>query len=91
MPHGIGVEIVRFTETDRLITVYANLFCEKESHKWIIIGKGGSMIKLIGSEARQDLENLLGIQVNLQLWVKVRPDWRNSLADLKELGYTQDK
>ncbi len=91
VPHGIGVEIVRFAETDRLVTIYANLFCEKDSHKWIIIGKGGSMIRLIGSQARQDIESLLGTQVNLQLWVKVRPDWRNNLSDLKDLGYSQDK
>ncbi len=91
VPHGIGVEIVRFSETDSLITVYANIFCEKESHKWIIIGKGGSMIKLIGSQARQDIEALLGIQVNLQLWVKVRPDWRNNPVDLKDLGYSTDQ
>ena len=91
VPHGIGVEIMRFSESENLITIYANIFCEKESHKWIIIGKGGSMIKLIGSQARQDIESLLGIQVNLQLWVKVRPDWRNNPADLKDLGYSSDK
>ncbi len=91
VPHGIGVEIIRFQESDRLVTIYANIFCEKDSHKWIIIGKGGSMIRLIGTQARQDIESLLGTQVNLQLWVKVRPDWRNNLADLKDLGYNSDK
>lgn len=91
VPHGIGVEIVRFQESDRLVTIYANIFCEKDSHKWIIIGKGGSMIRLIGTQAKQDIESLLGTQVNLQLWVKVRPDWRNNLADLKDLGYNPEK
>ena len=91
VPHGIGVEIVRFQETDTMITIYANLFCEKDSHKWIIIGKGGSMIKLIGTEARKELEDLLGIKINLQLWVKIRPDWRNNAQDLKDLGYVSDK
>ncbi len=91
VPHGIGVEIARFHETDSLITVYADIYCEKDSHKWIIIGKGGSMIKLIGSQAREDMESLLGIKVNLQLWVKVRPDWRNNASALKDLGYTSDK
>ncbi len=91
VPHGIGVEIASFKETDTLITIYANLFCEKDSHKWIIIGKGGSMIKEIGSEARKEIEDILGIRINLQLWVKVRPDWRNNAQDLKDLGYVSDK
>ena len=91
VPHGIGVEINDFKETESLITIYATLFCEKESHKWIIIGKDGSMLKKIGTEARTDIESLLGAHVNLQLWVKIRPDWRNNDADLRNLGYVSDK
>jgi len=91
VPHGIGVEITDFKETDTLITIYATIYCEKDSHKWIIIGKNGAMLKTIGTEARHDMEALLGAHINLQLWVKVRPDWRNNDADLKNLGYVSDK
>ena len=91
VPHGVGVEITQFTEGDNLITIYANIFCERESHKNILIGKNGAMIKTIGTQARQDLEGILGTHINLQLWVKVRPDWRNNSADLKMLGYYNEK
>ena len=70
-----------------LTEMHATLYCERDSHKRIIIGKQGSMLKVIGSEAREDIEKLMGVRVNLQLWVKVRPDWRNNLSDLKTLGY----
>ena len=92
IPHGIGVEMMQIEKiSDRLTEIHATLYCEKESHKRIIIGKQGSMLKLIGSQARADIENLLGSQVNLQLWVKIRPDWRNNLSDLKTLGYEGKK
>ena len=88
IPHGIGVEIMQIREvSDHLTEIHATLYAEKDSHKRIIIGKQGSMLKEIGSEAREDMEHLLGTQVNLKLWVKIRQGWRNSLADLKTLGY----
>ena len=65
----------------------ATIVCERESHKGIIIGKGGSMLKKIGSKARPDIEDLLEMQVNLQLWVKVKKDWRDSDFLLKNFGY----
>lgn len=88
VPHGIGIEILGMEKkSDNLMEIHADIYCEKDSHKSIIIGKKGAMMALIGREARQDIENLLGMRVNLQLWVKVRPNWRNSAADLKTLGY----
>ncbi|MBO2516369.1 MAG: GTPase Era [Clostridiales bacterium] len=89
VPHGIGVEMMRIEKkNEHFMEIDATLYCEKQSHKGIIIGKKGAMLQLIGTQARQDIENLLGMHVNLQLWVKVRPDWRNSDEDLKTLGYT---
>ena len=88
IPHGIGVEMMKIgTVSPDLTEIHATLYCEKESHKRIIIGKQGSMLKTIGSEARNDIEHLLGTHVNLQLWVKIRPDWRNNPSDLRTLGY----
>jgi len=88
VPHGIGVEILGMEKKNsNLIEIHADIYCERDSHKSIIIGKRGAMITLIGKEARVDMESLLGMRVNLQLFVKVRPDWRNSMADLKTLGY----
>ena len=88
VPHGIGVEILRMEKkSDNLMEIHADIYCEKDSHKSIIIGKHGAMLSLIGKEARIDIESLLGMRVNLQLWVKVRSDWRNSKADLRTLGY----
>jgi len=88
IPHGIGVEMMQIEElSEGLTEMHATLYCEKDSHKRIIIGKQGSMLKVIGSEAREDIEKLLNTHVNLKLWVKIRPDWRNNLSDLKTLGY----
>ena len=88
VPHGVGVEILDMKKVnDNLMEIHADIYCERDSHKAIIIGKRGAMLSLIGREARVDMEALLGMRVNLQLWVKVRPDWRNSAADLKTLGY----
>ncbi len=90
VPHGIGVEVLSMkTRDDDMVEIYANLFCEREAHKRIIIGRQGSMLGAIGRKAREGAEKLLGQKVNLQLWVKVRPDWRNSPDDLKTLGYTE--
>ncbi|MGB4647895.1 MAG: GTPase Era [Acetivibrionales bacterium] len=89
VPHGTGVEIITFKEREGkdLIDIEANIYCERETHKGIIIGKQGAMLKNIGSLARIEMENLLGIQVFLKLWVKVRPGWRNSSNILRTLGY----
>lgn len=88
VPHGIGVEMMAMTkENDNFMEIHATIYCERDAHKGIIIGKHGSMLQLIGSEARVDIEQLLGMHVNLKLWVKVRPGWRDSQGDLKTLGY----
>jgi len=88
VPHGIGVEIMKIEkESDSLTEIHATIYCEREAHKGIIIGKHGTMLQTIGSEARADIERLLATHVNLQLWVKIRNDWRNNPADLKNLGY----
>ncbi len=91
IPYGVGVEIISFKERQDkdIIEVQANIYCEKESHKRIIIGKGGNMLKKIGSNARHEIEALLGIKVYLELWVKVRENWRNSESMLKMFGYDQ--
>lgn len=91
IPHGVGVEVLAMEnegDEKRVVTIHANIFCEKESHKGILIGKKGDMLRRIGEQARGDIEKMLGQRVNLQLWVKVRPDWRNRAEDLKTLGYT---
>ena len=88
VPHGIGVEIMKIeTLSENLTEINATVYCEREAHKGIIIGKHGSMLQIIGTEARMDIERLLDTHVNLKLWVKIRPDWRNNLSDLKNLGY----
>lgn len=88
VPHGIGVEMISMQqENDGFMEINATIYCEKDAHKGIIIGKNGSMLKTIGSEARKDMEELLGLHVNLKLWVKTRNDWRNRPSALKELGY----
>ncbi|NLV36382.1 MAG: GTPase Era [Clostridiaceae bacterium] len=89
VPHGTGVEVISFKERPgkNLVDIEANIYCEKETHKGIIIGKDGKMLKKIGTLARTEIENLLGAKVYLQLWVKVKPDWRNSDNMLKALGY----
>jgi GTP-binding protein Era len=70
-----------------LMDMYATIYCERETHKAIIIGKDGRMLKQIGSLARENIEGLLDTRVNLQLWIKVAEDWRNRLSVLRELGY----
>ncbi|MCK5811836.1 MAG: GTPase Era [Clostridiales bacterium] len=93
VPHGVGVEVVTFTKRSekQIIDIEANIYCERKTHKGIIIGKKGSMLKKIGSSARKDIENLLGTKVFLTLWVKVKEDWRNSNFMLKNLGYTDNE
>lgn len=89
IPHGTAVEVTSMKERDDkdIVDIEATIYCEKESHKRIIIGKQGSMLKAIGSRARVDIENLLNCKVNLQLWVKVKRDWRDNLSALKALGF----
>ncbi len=89
VPHGVGVAVEKMERReDRDMTdVYATIYCERESHKGIIIGKGGSMLKRIGQESRKDIEWMLGTSVNLQIWVKIKEDWRNRQGMLHELGY----
>ena len=88
VPHGIGVEIMGMNkESDDFMEIHATIYCERDAHKGIIIGKRGAMLQQIGTEARHDIENLLDLHVNLKLWVKVRPDWRNRMDDLRNLGY----
>ena len=90
VPHGVGVEMLEIKKvSDTLTQIHANVYCERASHKSIIIGKQGAMLQKIGSEARVDIERLLGTKVMLKLWVKVREDWRNRAGDLRTLGYEE--
>ena len=90
VPHGVGIEIIQFKEAGKsagVCNIEANILCEKATHKGILIGKDGSMLKRIGSSARRDIEKLMGGRVNLRLWVKVKEDWRNHPGMLRELGF----
>lgn len=87
IPHGVAVSIESMKYRKHICDIEATIVCERDSHKGIIIGKGGSMLKKIGSAARPDIEDLLEMQVNLQLWVKVKKDWRDSDFLLKNFGY----
>ena len=87
IPHGIAVSIEKLQYRKDLCDIEATIVCERDSHKGIIIGKGGSMLKRIGSAARPDIEDLLEQHVNLQLWVKVKKDWRDSDFLMKNFGY----
>ena len=88
IPHGIAVTIEKMTERKNgIIDIEANIVCERDSHKGIIIGKGGAMLKKIGTAARVEIENLMDTKVNLQLWVKVRKEWRDSELYMKNYGY----
>ncbi len=89
VPHGTAVEITRFSERDDgIIDLEATIYCEKASHKGIIIGKHGAMLKKIGEDARKDIEEFLGTKVFLQTWVKVKEKWRDSNSLLRNFGYT---
>lgn len=87
IPHGIAVTIEKMKRRGKIVDIEATIVCEKESHKGIIIGKQGSMLKKIGTDARKDIEDMLERKVNLQLWVKVKKDWRDSDSLLKNFGY----
>ena len=89
IPHGtaVSVEQMRERENADMMDIDVTIFCEKDSHKGMIIGKGGKMLKKIASESRADIERFLGIRVNLQCWVKVKDDWRNKEGIIRSFGY----
>lgn len=87
VPHGVAIEIESFQEEERVTRISAVVYCEKKSHKGIIIGQGGRKLKGIGKSAREEIEALLGNKVFLQLWVKVKENWRNSDFALSNFGY----
>lgn len=91
IPHGIAVSIESMKEKGQVCHIQATIVCEKESHKGIVIGKGGAMLKKIGQSARREIEDFLEMQVNLQLWVKVKKDWRGSDFLMKNFGYNPDE
>ena len=91
IPHGIAVGIDQMKERKGIIDIDATIVCERDSHKGIIIGKQGAMLKKIGTNARYEMERLLDIKVNLKLWVKVKKDWRDSDFLIKNFGYREDQ
>ena len=92
IPHGTAVELIRFAERegDGVIEIDATIYCEKDSHKGIIIGKGGAMLKKISTLARQDIERFMGAKVYLQTWVKVKENWRDNLNLIHNFGYKDE-
>ena len=93
IPHGIAVTIESMKDRKRqnIVDIDATIICERDSHKGIIIGKGGAMLKKIGTNARFEIERLLDCKVNLKLWVKVKKDWRDSDILIKNFGYKEDE
>ena len=91
VPHGVAIEITKMREKENVTDIYATIYCEKPGHKGIIIGKNGEMLKKIGTMARSDIEKMLDKKVYLELWVKVKSDWRNSDFLIKNFGYTQSE
>ena len=90
VPHGIAIEITKVHEKENITDIHATIYCEKASHKGIIIGKNGEMLKKIGSLSRADIEKMLDKKVYLELWVKVKADWRNSDFMIKNFGFAND-
>ena len=90
VPHGVAVVIEEFTDEKTMVRIRAEIFCEKASHKGIIVGKGGETLKRIGTNARQELERILGVKVYLNLWVKVKENWRESARTVQNFGYRND-
>ncbi len=90
IPHGVAVVIEEFKEEKNLLSVRAEIYCEKDSHKGIIVGKNGAALKLAGSRAREDMERFFGCKVYLNLWVKVKPNWRDNAVNVKNFGYTTE-
>lgn len=91
IPHGIAVAIDRMKMQNKVMHIDATIICERDSHKGIIIGKQGSMLKKIGSTARYEIERMLDCKVNLKLWVKVKKDWRDSEFLMKNFGYREEE
>ena len=90
IPHGTAVEVTRFSERDNgIIDLEVTIYCEKDSHKGIIIGKKGAMLKKIGELARQEIEAFMGAKVYLHTWVKVKENWRDSMAQLRNFGFSE--
>ena len=90
VPHGVAVSIEKMKERENgIIDIDATIFCERDTHKGIIIGKGGAMLKRVGTYARADMEQFFGGKINLKLWVKVKEDWRNREGLLRNFGYSQ--
>lgn len=90
IPHGVAVYIEKLSERPNgIIDIHAVIYCEKKSHKGIIIGKQGSMLKKIGSTARYEIEKLFDTKANLQLWIKIKEDWRNNPAQIRNFGYEE--
>lgn len=90
VPHGIAIEITKMKEKNKITEIFATIYCERKSHKGIIIGKNGDMLKRIGTMARADIEKMLDKKVYLELWVKIKTDWRNSDFLIKNFGYRED-
>ena len=91
VPHGTAVAVEQMRERDDgLMNIAATIYCEKNSHKGIIIGKQGAMLRKIGAEARKDIEELLDTRVYLQLWVKVKEGWRNNQYQMRNVGYENE-
>ena len=89
IPHGTAVVIESFKESRKILTIHAEIYCEKASHKGIIIGKGGETLKKVGMYAREDMEAFFGIKVNLQLWVRVKENWRDNAVNLANFGFNE--
>ena len=90
IPHGTAVTIERMEDQGRIVDIDATIYCERETHKGMLIGKKGEMLKRIGTQAREDAERFLGTKVNLQCWVKVKEDWRNREGLIKNFGYVDE-
>lgn len=91
VPHGVAAVTERMAEQGNVLTIDVTIYCERQSHKGIIIGKGGAMLKAVGTDARVDLERFFGCKVNLQLWVKVKEDWRQRPQVLQSLGFKEEQ
>ena len=92
IPHGTAVEVTKFSQRDSgVIDCHVTIYCEKESHKGIIIGKGGAMLKKVSSEARQDMERFMGDKIYLETWVRVKENWRDNPAAIQNFGYTTEE
>ena len=91
IPHGTAIDVFEMKDEENILRISANIYCEKKAHKAIIIGKGGQMLKKVGSYARADMEAFFGKKVFLTMWVKVKDGWRNDNFMLKSLGFTKEE